>query len=66
MNGALPSGLELGSNYSVRFVALDATDGSAMAGVAIGNAAIQVNNLSDSSLSDLETGAWFLVPEKGP
>lgn len=66
MVASLPPGVELASGYSVRFTALDPTDGSVVAGVVISEATLQVNNLSSSALSNLETGAWFLVPERGP
>jgi hypothetical protein len=66
MNGAMPRALELKGNYRVRFVALDATTGAEVADVSISEAAIQVDDRSPGPLSNLATGSWLLVPEKGP
>ncbi len=66
MVASLPPGIELGGGAMVQFAALDPVTGAVVAAVTISDATIQVNNLSDSALSNLETGRWYLVPERGP
>jgi len=45
--------------------ALDATTGNEVGGVVIGNAALEVTNLTGGAADDLVSGDWKLVPGPG-
>jgi hypothetical protein len=62
---ALPPDLNLWAGCVVRVAALDATTGSAVGGVVIGNAALEVMNLTGGASDDLVSGDWKLVPGPG-
>jgi hypothetical protein len=61
----LPPGLQLGAGHTIRFTALDPTDGSTVSGVAISGAAIQLNNLAGTTPGSLVAGPFLLVPGTG-
>ena len=62
---ALPPDLNLWAGCVVRFAALDATTGNAVGGVVIGNAAIEVTNLTGGAADELVSGDWQLVSGPG-
>lgn len=58
----MPSGLDLGSGYTLRLTVLDPTTGSLVTGVKVGTVVITTEALTAGDGGDLATGQWFLVP----
>lgn len=60
----LPPDLNLWAGCVIRFAALDASTGNAVAGVRVTDATIEVSNLVGGPNEDLVSGDWQLVPGK--
>lgn len=61
----MPPELDLEGNYTVRVTAIDPTTGNLVTGVKVSDLVMMVNTLGGTVPTDLETGAWLLVPGSG-
>lgn len=62
MNTGLPDGLDLDQDYTIRFIALDATTGAEVTSVVITSANFTAEPQGDTTAGDLVAGPYMLVP----
>lgn len=58
----LPENLDLDQDYTLRFIALDATAGTEVTTVTIENASFTAAPLGQTTAEDLQVGPYMLVP----
>ena len=62
MNTGLPEGLDLDQDYTIRFVALDASTGAEVSAVVITSANFTAAPQGQTTAEDLVAGPFMLVP----
>ena len=62
MNTGLPEGLDLDQDYTIRFIALDASTGAEVSAVVITAANFTAAPQGTTTAADLVAGPYMLVP----